>query len=83
LPIDSSTKTFLPPANPVTVEQLLIMADAIGFALNLAGVVVPLGLLAKPLERPSLASTNVQIIAGHGDATAGGGCPDIALWDNS
>lgn len=71
------------------------MSGAVGFALNLAGVVVPLGLMLKPLEKPSLASTNIQIIVGHAEndndphhankdpQQLGGGCPDVALWDNS
>lgn len=63
---------------------------SLSFALNLAGAVVPIALMLKPVEKPTLASTNIQIIVGHkeGDmdnkdpSDLGGGCPDVALWDD-
>ncbi|KAH4039405.1 hypothetical protein HBI95_033940 [Parastagonospora nodorum] len=63
---------------------------ALGFALDMAGTLVAMGLATKPVEKPSLASTNIQIIVGHasGDKNnkdpreLGGGCPDVALWDD-
>ncbi|KAH5528916.1 hypothetical protein HBI29_009080 [Parastagonospora nodorum] len=66
------------------------MSGALGFALNVAGIVAPLALMGKPVPKPSLASTNVQIIVGHapGDnenndpSELGGGCPHVALWDD-
>jgi hypothetical protein len=70
------------------------MSTAVGFVLNLAGVIVPLASMAQHPEKPSLASTNVQIIIGHSGndndphnqnqdpQELGGGCPNVALWDD-
>jgi hypothetical protein len=72
----------------IAAKQFTTMS--LGFALNLAGVVVPIGIMLKPVEVPTLASTKIQIIVGHkeGDndnkdpSDLGGGCPDVALWDD-
>lgn len=58
-------------------------ANAIGFALDAASIILPFALDSKPAV-PETAKTNIQIILGDGDrtSTAGGPCPHIALWDD-
>jgi hypothetical protein len=57
--------------------------SAIGFAIDAAGLIVPLALsdAFKP-QIPPEAKTNVEIILGHGSSTAGGSVPHISLWDD-
>lgn len=57
------------------------MAGALGFILNAAGILIPLGLQAKYSMSAPQQVTSVQIIAGSG-STSGGNVPHIALWDD-
>ncbi|KAG6010741.1 hypothetical protein E4U21_004129 [Claviceps maximensis] len=58
------------------------MSQALGFILNAAGLIVPLGLDAKYAAQPVKQATSVQIIVGNGTKTAGGDVPHVALWDD-
>ncbi|KAK2599123.1 hypothetical protein QQS21_005384 [Conoideocrella luteorostrata] len=59
------------------------MSGALGFILNAAGILVPLGLEAKYATQAPKEATSVQIIAGSGSGGAtGGNVPHIALWDD-
>lgn len=60
-----------------------------GFALDLAGVLVPIGIaIADGLQTKAGPQTTVSIVVGDGNATsplsgAGGTVPHVALWDNN
>ncbi|KAG5923434.1 hypothetical protein E4U42_004965 [Claviceps africana] len=58
------------------------MASALGFIINAAGLIVPLGLQAHYATQPTMEATSVQIIVGSGTKTAGGNVPHVALWDD-
>ena len=60
------------------------MSAALGFLLNAAGILVPVGLQAKYDMSSNSPYTSVQIIAGNGGNhdSLGGNVPHIAVWDD-
>lgn len=58
------------------------MANALGFILNAAGLLVPLGLSASMAKEVPKEFSSVQIITGSGGDSPGGAVPHVALWDD-
>lgn len=61
-----------------------MVGQALGFALDAAGVLISLGITLEAAKSPPpSAFTSVQIISGPGpDSQAGGNVPHMAIWDD-